>query len=288
MTNEIAIIDQGATAIAIEPTPADVIAQATARADALSGVVEKQGLYATISGKKHLLAEAWQTVSALNHCHNETEWVRPIRDDDEEITGFLAKVNLVDANGTIIGSGIMPCGYDDFPCLGKRGTGRDRAAMSAAQTWAGSKAARQTFAWVVTLAGYSPTPRDEMLEDGGKPAPTPARRPAQRRNPAPRANGPDNWDWDKFVSDVKETRGDDFRADLERIFPKEVHSYNSKSLREFAESQKLSSTAELFAWCKTQWDNENDDFGGVQGVQAEAWEGDHDPDRDADDDELRI
>ena len=263
MTNEIAIIDQEpTTAIAVEQTPADVIAQATARADALSSVVESQKLYEPISGKKYLLAEAWQTVSALNHCHNETEWVRPIRNDDEETTGFLAKVNLVDASGTVIGSGIMPCGYDDFPCRGRRGTGRDRAAMSAAQTWAGSKAARQTFAWVVTLAGYSPTPRDEMVEE---PTPRTPTRPAQPRKPVPKANGPDAWDWGKFASDVKEHRGGEFRADLESLLPQGMNSANSKTLRAFAESQQLTSTDEFLEWCVDRWEMTDD---------TEVWEDD--------------
>jgi len=63
----------------------------------------------------------------------------------------------------------MPCGYDDFPCRGKSGVAKMRACKSTAQTWAGAKAARTKYAWIVTLAGYSPTPAEEMVVHQPKP-----------------------------------------------------------------------------------------------------------------------
>ena len=83
--------------------------------------------------------------------------VRTNQDDHGLTTGYIAKVNIT-KDGAVVASGIMPCGFDDFPCRGKDGTAKHKAAMSAAQTWAGAKAARMRYAWVAVLAGFEPTP----------------------------------------------------------------------------------------------------------------------------------
>ncbi len=247
MTELATITDEQQAVQVYEPSPTEVIEVATARANALKGVVDSQELFTMIQGKKYLVAEAWQTVAALNMCHFETEWTRPIRDpfDEEAITGFLAKVNLIDQNGNVKGSGIMPCGYDDFPCRGKTGTPRDRAAMSAAQTWAGSKAARATFAWVVTLAGYAPTPAEEM-------DPGPQNAPSQPRKPAASRSLPRTWsdeDWGVFIEGIK----DDGKTaeDLTHIVPN--GDVSRTALQQFANDQKFANSAAFVNWCLNQW-----------------------------------
>lgn len=149
-------------------SPEDVVKMARAQADSLMEIVEEKKLYANISGKKHLLAEAWETIGAFNNVHAVPEYVRPFM-QGEETVGYEAKVNLM-KQGEVVGSGIMTCGFEEFPCQGKEGIAKHRAAMSAAQTWATSKAYRLNFAWVVVLAGYSGTPADEMNNDAQSPA----------------------------------------------------------------------------------------------------------------------
>jgi hypothetical protein len=146
--------------------PDDQVVAATAMANALQGIVESKSLFKEIGGKKHLLAEAWQTIVAFDNANPVTEWCHPVLDGEETIIAYEAKVNIV-KDGNVIASGIMPCGLDEFPCRGQQGYGKHRAAMSSAQTWAGAKAARTKYAWVVTLAGYSGTPADEMPQENG-------------------------------------------------------------------------------------------------------------------------
>jgi hypothetical protein len=152
-------------------TPAEVIAQATDWANHLMDIVSRSKLAVEINQKQYLPVEAWQIVGAFAGIKATSEWVKEIRNDGE-LTGYEAKVNLV-RSGEIVGSGIMPCGFDEFPCRGKKGSARDKAAMSSAQTWATGKAYRQNFSWVVVLAGYQPTPLEEIKDD--QPAPAPQR-----------------------------------------------------------------------------------------------------------------
>ena len=141
-------------------SPKDDIALATDIANQLADVIEKKKVYRIIEGKKFPVAEAWQTVVALDHAHPNVDWVEPII-ENEQTVGYLAKVLIV-KNGETIASGIMPCGFDDYSCRGKSGTAKHRACMSTAQTWAGAKAARTKYAWIMVLAGYEPTPAEEM------------------------------------------------------------------------------------------------------------------------------
>jgi hypothetical protein len=252
-------IDDNSEIQYVEPTPSEMIEMATARANALAGVVDTQELYVMIQGKKYLKAEAWQTVAALNVCHFETQWTKPIRNaDEDEITGYLAKVNLVDQQGNIRGSGIMPCGYDDFPCRGKTGTPRDRAAMSAAQTWAGSKAARATFAWVVTLAGYEPTPADEMTTGPQEAATQPRKAPTPPKpQRATLARKWSNAQWSQI---------------LEAIAPRDQHDIKTllsapdtkiASFQLIVNSMKFANSDAFAEWCNSQW---------ADGIDAEQLE----------------
>ena len=140
--------------------PQVVVEGATEQARVLMDVVTKRKLFSEIDGKQYLEAEAWEIILAFNKAHPVPEWVRPIMEDGQ-ITGYVSRVNIMQ-NGQVVAAGEMPCGFDDFPCRGKEGAAKHRAAMSAAQTWALSKAARMKFAWVAVLGGYAPTPADEI------------------------------------------------------------------------------------------------------------------------------
>jgi hypothetical protein len=158
--------------------PRDVVSLATDQANALMEIVEARKLYQDIKGKRYLTAEAWETIGAFNNVHAVTEFVRPVlstslkkgaaQDDEVEVIGYQAKVNLV-KNSEVVGSGVMSCGLEEFPCQGRHGMAKDRAAMSAAQTWATSKAFRLNYSWVAVLAGFEPTPAEEMAEDENDP-----------------------------------------------------------------------------------------------------------------------
>ena len=142
--------------------PREVIKRATEQANALMEIVEQKNLYKAIEGKKYLVVDGWETIGAFNRVHALTDEVQPIMEGDQTIA-YEAKVSLWQ-DGIRIGSAIMSCGLDEFPCRGKEGQAKHKAAKSAAQTWATSKAYRMNFSWVAVLAGFEPTPAEEMPE----------------------------------------------------------------------------------------------------------------------------
>lgn len=153
----------------VELAPRQIIAQAEEQATLLMEIVQRKTLYATIEGKQYLEAEAWETILAFNRVVPDTDWVEPIREDGE-IVGYNAKVSLW-KYGERTGGAIMSCGLDEFPCRGKEGQAKHKAAKSAAQTWALSKAARMQYSYIVVLAGYQPTPAEEMRSETDKASP---------------------------------------------------------------------------------------------------------------------
>jgi hypothetical protein len=145
--------------------PADVVARATEQANVLMDIVESKHLYVDIQGKRFLTAEAWLTILAFNNVSPlEVETVA-VKGKDGQTFGWKATVALVDEKtGIEVARASMIAGLDDFPSQGRTGTSAHRAAMSSAQTWAVSKAARIKYSWVAVLAGFSPTPADEMVD----------------------------------------------------------------------------------------------------------------------------
>jgi hypothetical protein len=160
----LAIRDEQALAL----RPREVIAGATEQATVLMEIVQARKLFATVGGKMYLEAEAWEVICAFNNVAPDVVYVKPIYENDE-VVAYEAKVNLVDRSGALRGSGIAECSLDSFPTKGRVGRDKDKAAKSAAQTWAISKAARMAFSWVAVLAGFEPTPASEMK---GGPAPS--------------------------------------------------------------------------------------------------------------------
>ena len=171
MTNEPEVIEEMLPAVVpageslpaqYEP-PAQVIARAKEQAQVLMDIVEDKKLYAMIQGKKYLEAEAWETILAFNNVSPVEVATEAVKDSKGNTAGWKSTMSLVnERTGVEVARASMICGLDDFPCQGKVGSAAHRAAMSAAQTWAVSKAARIKFSWVAVLAEYAPTPASEM------------------------------------------------------------------------------------------------------------------------------
>lgn len=143
--------------------PVEVIEKATAVADALKGVLAKQGLTSTISGRTFVRVEGWSTLASMLGvnavCTRTEKLLNP--DDGEASDGFLATVEARMADGRVIGSA-------DAICTRKEKTWKSRddyALLSMAQTRATSKALRIPLGFIVTLAGYETTPAEEMPPD---------------------------------------------------------------------------------------------------------------------------
>jgi len=160
MTKEIITSERQIQKQPDEITPKDVVVNATTQAKLLMDIVEKTECYQEISGKKYLQVEAWETIGAFNRVNARTEKTDPIIENDE-IVGYCAHVQLW-KDGQIVGGAVMPCFFSEYCCQGKEGDAKHKAAMSAAQTFATSKAYRMNYSYIATLAGYEPTPAEEI------------------------------------------------------------------------------------------------------------------------------
>ena len=127
-------------------------------AGALADVIERQHLATVIQGRKHVNVEGWTTLAVmLGVVASEVQTV-----ETEGI--YTAVVELVRmSDGACISRASAECG--DEPPWNKRPR---YARRSMAQTRATGKACRLAFSWIMALAGYEPTPAEEM-PDAQKP-----------------------------------------------------------------------------------------------------------------------
>ena len=155
----------------------DELETAKTKAAILAEIVEDQGLFTIIQGKKHLHVEAWKTIGKGYGYSPQIEWTRPI-----ETGGWEARCIFTDLNGEQVGSGEAECGtYGDGPWVDRA----SYAQRSMAQTRAISRAGRNCLDWVVVLAGYSATPFEEMPRESEHPLPSSG--PRFDRRPPPSA-----------------------------------------------------------------------------------------------------
>jgi hypothetical protein len=153
----------------------------------LMKVVDEAGLSKAMSGKKYLEVEGWLIIAEFAHVRAIIEWVRPWKNDNGGLDGYEARCVLQNDAGEVVGAGESSCGFDAFPCKGKKGSEQDKAAKSAAQTWAISRALRNKFSFVAKLGGYQAVPAEEMHHDDETANP-----PASMRPPVPPSmRGPD-------------------------------------------------------------------------------------------------
>jgi len=141
--------------------PAALVAGAAELAKQLAIVIKKQNLATVIKGKQFVNVEGWTTlatmlgVTAREVCTVEADGV------------YTATVELVRmSDQAVISRASAECGSADE--LDKHGkpiwSSRPRyARRSMAQTRATGKACRLAFSWIMSLAGYEPTPAEEMM-----------------------------------------------------------------------------------------------------------------------------
>lgn len=141
----------------ITKTPEAMVTMATRMANVLADIVERRGLFTTIRGKKYPHVEAWMTIARMDNvvCREVPDGVAALADGSYEATVELIRLS----DGLVIGRGSAVCGA---PNDGEW-TGRPaHMKRSMAVTRATSRAFRQQYSWIMALAGYEPTPADEM------------------------------------------------------------------------------------------------------------------------------
>jgi hypothetical protein len=155
----LAVIEKDA--LALNRLPDVVLEEAAKAASALTRVIEGKKKKVTFNGQTYLQFEDWQT---LGRFYGVTAIVRNTKyvefgEGDDRIKGFeaVAEALLVGTN-QVISSAEAMCLNDEKNWMIKPMF----QLKSMAQTRACAKALRNVLAWVVVLAGYSPTPAEEM------------------------------------------------------------------------------------------------------------------------------
>lgn len=141
-------------------SPAALVQGAREMANALADVIEHQKLAKDIQGRKYVKVEGWTTLGVMLG-------VVPREVQTTEQDGiYTAVVELLRmADGVCISRASAECGSpDELDRYGKPvWSSRPRyARRSMAQTRATGKACRLAFSWIMALAGYEPTPAEEM------------------------------------------------------------------------------------------------------------------------------
>lgn len=132
--------------------PSEVIVRATAMAKPLADVVRKQKLTTNIQGREHVRVEGWTLLGSMLGVFPILTWTRKLED------GWEARVEARTRDGALVGAAEAQCLYSE-----KTWKSRDDYALrSMAQTRATSKALRQPLGFVMQLAGFDPTPAEEM------------------------------------------------------------------------------------------------------------------------------
>ena len=142
--------------------PAERIEFAQGAAKSLMKIVSEQGLSHNFGGSKdHLYYEAWNTIAEFYGYALGADQSEPIGEanDKGQFVGFTARGYVRrKSDGVILATAESSCMRDEGNWKSKA----NYQLRSMAQTRAASKAARMLLSWVVVLAGYSPTPAEEM------------------------------------------------------------------------------------------------------------------------------
>jgi hypothetical protein len=199
---------EGSSAIMQWREPEEVLAQATKAAVALKKVMDNKPNKVMFNNEQYLEREDWGTVANFYNCTAKSVETRPLQLGD--VVGFEAVAVVIDrTTGVEIGRAESMCLSDEEnwgkvpkyewkdkldaegrkiwnPKLrnGKGGYEAEKIKVgetqkplfqlrSMAQTRAEAKALKGVFSWVVVLAGYKPTPAEELTghEDFGDPRP---------------------------------------------------------------------------------------------------------------------
>lgn len=159
MSTDLIVAEPSGTIAPLE-NPAAFVQGYVAVADELSKVVRAKKLFASISGKDHVLVEGWTLLGSMLGVFPVTVWSRPVgtADGPADDRGWEARVEARTRDGNIVGAAEAQCLRGE-----KMWRNRDDYALrSMAQTRATSKALRQPLGFVMTLAGFNATPAEEI------------------------------------------------------------------------------------------------------------------------------
>lgn len=155
MENEVTIYNEKDLIMAREPQI--ILEEARKAAKALDDVISRKKNKVIINNEQYLEFEDWLTVARFYGISTKIVSTNPI--SFENIMGFEARaVAILVKTGEEISAA-------EAMCLNDEKNWKDKPLFmlrSMAQTRACAKVLRNVLAWVVVLAGYKPTPAEEM------------------------------------------------------------------------------------------------------------------------------
>ncbi len=156
MEQEVVVYQEQAIGL-LAQKPSEALAQAGEAAQALKAVIAMKPKPVIINGQQYLELEDWQTIARFYGLAARVTGSSLVH--IESVMGWEATADVVHvATGKVISSGVGMC-LNDEDRWGDRPLFQLR---SMAQTRACGKAFRSCLAWVVVMAGYRPTPAEEM------------------------------------------------------------------------------------------------------------------------------
>ncbi len=123
-------------------------------AKVLKRYIVENKLFVNIAGNNYVLVEGWQFAGGLLGFFPRVVEVKLLEENK-----WMAKVEIIkQKDGSVVSSGFALCSKKEA----KKKTFDEYAILSMAQTRAIGKAFRNLIGWVMKLAGYEPTPAEEM------------------------------------------------------------------------------------------------------------------------------
>ncbi len=146
-------------------SPSEILSEAQKAASSLERVISGKKRPLVFRGEQYLEFEDWQTVAKFYGLCARTLEAEPV--EIFGVKGAKAKAEVIDLRtGQVIGGAEAYCMRDEEKWKDKPWF----QLASMAQTRAGAKALRNVLAWVVVLAGYRPTPAEEIQGESLQPA----------------------------------------------------------------------------------------------------------------------
>jgi hypothetical protein len=138
--------------------PAAVVEAARRAAQPLAAVVREQKLFVKIGQGEHVKVEGWTLLGSMLGVFPVVTWTHKLED------GWEAQVEARTRRGDVVGCAEAMCTRGET----RWAKADEYAIRSMAQTRATSKALRQPLGFVMQLAGYNPTPAEEMPREPRK------------------------------------------------------------------------------------------------------------------------
>lgn len=160
LATELVRVDSAEIDLAVHRAPAEVIQEAQRAASVLKDVIEKKPHKIRFNNRQYLEFEDWQTVGRFYGVTARIRESKYVEYGDAKGFEAIADAVMV-ATGQVVSSAEAMCLNDE-----KNWKSRTlNQIRSMAQTRACAKALRNVLSWVVVLAGYAPTPAEEMDRD---------------------------------------------------------------------------------------------------------------------------